>query len=121
MIRRLDIVIIALILTACGICHILFTQEKGQTALVEINGKVCDSISLASIKNGQTEKRTYNSDFGSFTLSISSDGIQFINSDCPNQLCIKQGKISNEGNCIICLPCRACIKIKGELLDGVTG
>lgn len=121
MIRRLDIALIAFILILCGILYFLFGREKGNTAIVEINGAVCDSISFASMKDGEAEKRTYSSDFGSFTLSISSNGIQFVDSDCPNQICIKNGQISNMGECIICLPCRVCVKIKGEMLDGVTG
>ncbi len=34
--------------------------------------------------------------------------------DCPDKLCVKQGKISKSGESIICLPHKVVVKISAE-------
>lgn len=53
---------------------------------------------------------------------IIQDGVVWMEeADCPDKLCINQGKISKSGQTIICLPNRVMVTIKGGIIqyDGV--
>lgn len=46
---------------------------------------------------------------------IIEDGVCFVEeADCPDKLCVKQGKIDKIGQSIICLPHRVVVTIKGD-------
>ena len=51
---------------------------------------------------------------GTCLISINSDGVQVIESDCPNKICIQMGRISRSGQWIACLPHRIFIRIDGR-------
>ena len=44
-------------------------------------------------------------------ILISTNYVQMIDSACPNKLCVKQGKITKNGQTIICLPNQVIIKL----------
>ncbi|MCD8340792.1 MAG: NusG domain II-containing protein [Clostridiales bacterium] len=69
---------------------------------------------------------------GSYTI-VSEDGVNDLviedgaawieDADCPDQLCVKQGKIRYAGDSLICLPHSLVVEITGSdelALDGVT-
>lgn len=37
-------------------------------------------------------------------IIIEKDGVYFSNSDCPDQLCVKRGKLRNSGDTMACVP-----------------
>ena len=45
-------------------------------------------------------------------LEVSEDWIQMTSANCPDQLCVHQGKIRTGGTPIVCLPHRLVIQIK---------
>lgn len=45
-------------------------------------------------------------------LEISDGGIQMTSANCPDQLCVHQGKIRTGGTPIVCLPHRLVVQIK---------
>lgn len=56
-------------------------------------------------------------------LCADGDGVWMKSADCPDQLCVKQGKIHNGSRSIVCLPNRVTVTLKSAEpgLDGVAG
>ncbi len=101
-----------LLLAVCLIAICIFAANKvlaktGDCAEVSIDGEVVYELPLSE----NTELLITGSDGGSNKLII-SDGVCYITeADCPDKLCIKQGKISHNGESIICLPHKLVITI----------
>ncbi len=60
------------------------------------------------------------------TVLIESDGVTVINSDCPDTLCQKAGKLTQNGQSAVCLPARVSIVLENSAkataqngLDGI--
>lgn len=56
-------------------------------------------------------------------LFVEHGAIQFQKSGCPDQICVKTGKISKPGQISVCMPARITVEIQGEEkeFDAVTG
>ncbi len=57
------------------------------------------------------------------TLCADQEGIWMAHADCPDQLCVKQGKIHSGNLSIVCLPNRVTVTLKNAPSgwDGVAG
>lgn len=60
---------------------------------------------------------------GHFNILVIRDGMVFIrDADCPDRLCVNQGKIYADGQSLICLPHRLTVTVQGgeePVLDAV--
>ena len=84
-----------------------FAGSKGSYILVTQNG---EKIGEYSLLENQTfvvtdENHSYN------TIVIENGQVWIDQADCPDKLCVKQGKISKNGQSIICLPHKLTIGI----------
>ncbi|NOZ24852.1 MAG: NusG domain II-containing protein [Nitrospirae bacterium] len=84
--------------------------STGDTATVEVNGKLLYRLSL-------TEDRTVEvqGPIGVTRIEVRQGRIRIADSPCPNKLCVRQGW--TERGAIICLPNRVVVTIGG----GATG
>lgn len=86
--------------------------------------KVDDNIALVYSKNELVGKYilsenyenefTINSGVGHNTIKIKDKKIWIEEASCPDQICTHQGKISSDGEIIVCLPNQLLIKIEGN-------
>lgn len=51
-------------------------------------------------------------------LQVSERGVQMIEADCPDKLCIAMGRIDEAGESIVCLPHRVWVKVVGAPSGG---
>lgn len=106
---RPDVIIIALLLfvsiAAMGIMY--FSRETGGSVVVRVDGVEIERLML-------TDDGTYSLNGGSNILVIGDGAAWLIEADCPDHICIKQGKISFKGQCITCLPNRLTVKVEGN-------
>lgn len=60
---------------------------------------------------------------GGCVVSVTSDGVYVKKADCPDKLCVGQGRITKAGQSIICLPNRVSVYLTGEKaeVDAVVG
>ena len=88
-----------------------------QMLKISVDGEVCGEYSLKDkqeIKIGDTN-----------VCQIEEDGtVSMTEADCPDQLCVKQGKIKAFGESIICLPNKVVLEIvtenkKAEEIDSI--
>lgn len=117
---RNDLLLGAGILLIAGVAAIVYTimvPSKSGKVVVKVDGEVVGTYPLS--EDRETVIQTEN---GTNHLVI-KDGTAYLKeADCPDQLCVKQGKISKTGKLIICLPHKLIIEIvSGEEsgLDGV--
>lgn len=121
MIRPGDIIIIVLLMTASFIPYIVFARQQAQqhqgpdrvlTAYVTHDGKQVYKIKLTG-HHGVTRFRYHDgNDYNEIVTTANQIEIQDAN--CPDQVCVKKGKIAKPGQTIVCLPHKLLIEIKSS-------
>lgn len=119
-IKKMDIVIIAVLLILSFTPHLIFFKtsqksSKNNYAIIQVDGKIHKKIDLSKVK--KSEKVNLNLPNGNNTLLIENNSISMDSANCNDALCVKQGNISKVGQTIICLPHKLIIEIKGDELD----
>lgn len=112
--RRADVIVIAsMLLLALALMLVLnATRSEGGVAVVRVNGV-------------ETERHPLDVD-GVFPLNggtnilVIGEGQAWLSeADCPDHLCVKQGKIHYNGQTITCLPNRLTVTVEGGESNGV--
>ena len=85
--------------------------QTGQTAVIRVDGDVYQRIDLRAVTipydiEVQTE-------WGSNTVHVEPDGVSVTHADCPDHLCVKQGKITSSAIPIACVPHHLTVQIEG--------
>ena len=109
-----DLLLIGGLLLAALLLYLLLSagQERGGSVVVAVEGEEVARYSL--LENG-----TYSLNGGSNILRIENGEAWLIEADCPDQLCVHQGKIRYPGQSIICLPNRLTVTVVGGEGSGV--
>lgn len=112
MIKKRDI-ILALVLILLGIvCYgvIRLGQKKGSQVIIYEDQKEIGRYDLNTdtTKEIQTAK-------GMNILEIKNGMAYVTEADCPDQVCIRMGKISKTGGNIVCLPHKLVIQVEGDV------
>lgn len=106
------------IILACGIIVVSllllmvskFGVKRGSSVVITINGEEYDSFSL--YEDNRCELEGFSG--GHNTLVISGGYAYIESADCPDKLCMQQGRINKVGEQIVCLPHRIVITIQGD-------
>ena len=78
---------------------------------VQVNGQEYKKIIFDKKVIGKTIP--IETEFGYNLIEVGDGEVWVIEASCPDELDIKQGKISNSGEIIVCLPNRLVVEIKG--------
>lgn len=119
--KKGDKVLIAavIIFSVIGFAYsILKPAAPGDTVLIEVDGKLYETMSL-----NEDKTVTVHVDGGGFNVVEVKDGkVHIKDANCPDRVCVKQGWINETGENIICLPHRVVVRILGKLknVDQVT-
>ena len=103
-------VILVLSLLALGLSVFLITtltREEGSTVIVSVNGD--DKCEYSLSQNGE-----YSLNGGTNVIVIEDGAVYMKSADCPDMLCVHQGKKSMNGERIVCLPNRVEIRVEGD-------
>mgnify|MGYP002575369638 FL=1 len=112
MIKKRDI-ILALMMILLGIAGygvIRLGQKKGSQVVIYVDQKEIGRYDLDTdtTKEIQTTK-------GTNTLVIENGMAYVTDADCPDQVCVRMGKISKTGENIVCLPHKLVIQMEGDV------
>ncbi|WP_432408259.1 NusG domain II-containing protein [Wukongibacter sp. M2B1] len=115
--KRLDIIIIVLIIAiAGGSLGILRmnSNKKYEEKYVEVyvDGELIKTIMFNSTTN--TEPFTVQTSNGINVIKIENGKVRMTEADCPDQICIKDGPISEPGEMLVCLPHKVVVEVKGK-------
>jgi hypothetical protein len=58
-------------------------------------------------------------EYGINIIEINKSIVKIIESDCYNQICVKDGEIDEVGDVLVCLPHKLIVEIKGNSNSGV--
>ena len=112
--RRTDLIVIAsLLLLALALYLVLgATRQEGGVVVVRVDGAETERHALS-------QDGTYPLNGGSNILVIAGGQAWLSEANCPDLLCVRQGKIHYTGQSIICLPNRLTVTVEGGESDGV--
>lgn len=111
------IVIFAAVLVICAAAFLLLKGSGGHgtVAVIRVDGEIYKKIDLDAVAVAyDMEIKT---EFGYNKLHIEHDGISVTEADCRDHICMDQGKVSQAGVPIVCLPHRLTIEIEGDDID----
>mgnify|MGYP004670026667 FL=1 len=111
------IVIFAAVLVICAAAFLLLKGSGGHgtVAVIRVDGEISKKINLDTVAVAyDMEIKT---EFGYNKLHIEHDGISVTEADCRDHICMDQGKVSQAGVPIVCLPHRLTIEIEGDDID----
>ena len=105
--KKGDLILIAVLLLAAGLLFLLFHSGKaGAVAVVAVDGEETGRYPLSV--SGEFPLN------GGTNILVIEDGTAYLReANCPDKLCVRQGKISLNGQRIVCLPNRLTVTIVG--------
>lgn len=109
-----DLILMAVLLvTICVISVFLCFMNRDFSELeVEIS---VDGETVYTFPLGEDSKYNMELQLETGNYLVIENGFVYLkDADCPDKLCVRQGKISEVGQSIICLPHRLIIKINGH-------
>lgn len=106
--KKRDIILIASILVVAIAFFLIveLTKEEGAGVVVKVDGVEVAEYSLS--KSG-----TYPLNGGTNILLIEDGHAYLSDANCPDKLCVHQGKISRTGEVITCLPNKLTVTVFG--------
>lgn len=81
------------------------------TAYIYVNGELYETISLSQV-TAEYQLQITTEDGGYNTILVQPGAISITAADCPDQICVKQGVITNNLLPITCLPHGLVIELK---------
>ena len=111
-----DIILIVSLLILC-LCLFIssFKTAENLRAEIYVNGEVAHNIALSEVTDSYTLTENY------CQLLVENDGVSFIFSDCGDQLCVKRGKLKNQGDTMACVPEKIVVILKSDKKDKIDG
>ena len=121
--RPADLILLA---AAAAVCLVLLLWQHSAgnadcTAVIEQDGQELRRISLSALT--QEERIDLGGDCH-VVLLAEPGAISFLSSDCPDQICVRTGKLTKPGQVAVCLPARISVRLEGESeggADAMTG
>ena len=109
-----DLCVILALLLLSGVLFLALRlgREEGGVAVVRVDGRVTERHALS-------DSGVYPLNGGSNILVIENGEAFLSEADCPDLLCVKQGKIRYTGQTITCLPNRLTVTVEGGESNGV--
>ena len=115
------ILIFSAVLTVCAIVSAVLFLRAPKHRVVQIlqDGKCIQEIDLDKVTNPYTFTIT-DSSGGSNTIRVEHGRICILSADCPDQVCVHRGWLSDSAVPIVCIPHRLVIQMAdGEKLDSM--
>ena len=103
-----DLGIIFGLLILAGVLFFLYFNkgEEGAGVIVRVDGVETARYSLS-------ESGRYELNGGTNILVIEDGAAYMLQADCPDHICVSQGKIRYTGQCITCLPNKLTVTVYG--------
>ncbi len=105
---RYDLLLIAAVLLAAGLLWWMTRPgEQGGYAVVTIDGQEVGRFALSQDREITFGEESYN------TLCVSDGMVSITDANCGDHTCVRTGRISREGESIVCLPHKLTVTIVG--------
>lgn len=107
--KKKDFILIGVIIAviAIVIAVLSLTKKDGDYVVVKVDGNEVARYSL-------TQDGEYSLNGGTNVLRIENGKAYLVSANCPDHLCVKQGKIDQSGETITCLPNRLTVTVYSQ-------
>ncbi len=112
MMKKIDLVIIAVVLAVSGILFFWLyyvNGNNGKFVEVEKDGKIVDVFSL-----DENLEKQYDFDGETNTLVIKNGKASVTEANCPDGICVNHKSVNRSGESIICLPHKLVVTVIDE-------
>lgn len=105
-------ILLVFLLSAAVVWFLAVRKPEGTTANIYLDGVCVESMDLSAVE----ESRSFlvEGPAGSNRITVEPGRICVSEADCPDQVCVHQGWISNSALPIVCLPNRLVIRIEAN-------
>ena len=120
--KKQDYLLIAGILLAALLVFLFFGRKaSGKAGAVRV--QIGDEVYAVYPLDQDREELLAGYDGGENLLVIKGGEAWISQADCPDRLCVSQGRISKKGQMILCLPHRIILTVISgeEEMDGISG
>lgn len=101
------------ILIFCALLFLLFSlAPQGTKAVVEQNGRIVAERELSRLEKPETIELE-GADGLSLAVSFYPDGVAVTKAGCPDQVCVRTGKLRRAGESVLCLPAKISVRLEG--------
>ena len=111
-----DLLLLAVVLFVAfaSILHLfsLGASQGDLKAIIRVSGEVYEEISLSEVK--EPYSITVKGDGAEAVLYITSESVEFTNSECFDHLCVNTGALTKSGDSAVCLPLRISAELVAE-------
>lgn len=107
-----DIVVIAALLLLSLLIFLSSLPSRSKTAaqaVISVNGEEYGRYPLSADREITIEQEGHRN-----TVEIKDGKVFMKEADCPDKSCVKQGKITKNGEVIVCLPARITVTLEGD-------
>ncbi len=110
-----DIILIACVILLIAVLFLLSFKgsDKKLTAEIYAHGEKIHSIALSEVGESYTLR------INRCELLIEKDGVTFLSSDCADQLCVKKGKLTRQGDTMACVPEKVVVVLSGAANENI--
>ncbi len=110
LVKKWDVFLIVLLIAVGLVAYFLgLSRNPGETVNIYVEGRLYGSYSLW--ENQEISLPTGN------RIIVEAGFVQMKEASCDEQSCVRQGKINQAGQTILCLPHQVIIEISGENND----
>lgn len=122
--KSTKVILLLLLLAAAGSAAVILLGQKevsSPVARITRDGELLEEIQLDKVE--ESYSFTVEDESGSNTVLVEPGRIRISQADCPDQVCVDQGFISDGTVPIVCLPHKLMIEIVGggSDLDAAAG
>lgn len=113
---KIYILIFALVVIV-GIASFIFSKSLpgGTEAVIAIDGSEYSRIDLSRVK--ESYDIIIDNSYGRNVIHVEPGAISITESNCPDFICVHQGRLTGSGLPIICMPHHLVISIEGSGID----
>lgn len=103
-----ELVVLAVLLLAAAAAGLRFFlgRTPGTWAVVRVEGREIARYSL-------TQDGVYPLNGGTNVLTVENGSAAVTQADCPDKICVEQGRVRYTGQCITCLPNKLTVTLEG--------
>lgn len=114
LIGKFDIAVIVGLVLISGVFYVIYRHFYDYE---DVNAVICvDGEEVSRVPLDEDREFVFDEEKG-VVFEVKGGKIRFLNSGCPDKICVKTGFISKGGQNAVCLPNRIEIKIKKDTKD----
>ena len=103
-----------LALAAAVFAPFALAPSRSLTCEIEQDGELVKRVRLGA---GYHDTVTIHGQTVTNVIQIEEDCVYFAESDCPDQVCVRSGKLTRAGQIAVCLPNRVIVRLVGAQSD----